>query len=223
MKKGISILAAFLLTQIAVAQTFGLNIENDTAYCEREFELEYARALIINTFVESITLDIVRRELPDVRNWRTGMCVGEVCYTPDVDSVRVTLTPGEELLLRSSFSMIGIVNDTMEVIYDITNVERPQDTKAFFTYGVDVSSSVTYIDKILPAAAINIYPNPTQNFINIETDEEIESIEIYGTDGRRLLYTQENVKIPFTNLPNGQYLIYVVTDKGAVTQQVTKY
>ena len=69
----------------------------------------------------------------------------------------------------------------------------------------------------------SLYPNPTKGILNIDTDEAIEKIEVYGILGN-LLNTVNNTKIvDFTEFPNGFYLVKIKTVEGnEVTQKVMK-
>lgn len=69
----------------------------------------------------------------------------------------------------------------------------------------------------------SLYPNPTKDILNIDTDEAIEKIEVYGILGN-LLNTVTNTKIvDLTEFSNGLYLIKIKSvDGNEVTQKVMK-
>ena len=68
-----------------------------------------------------------------------------------------------------------------------------------------------------------IYPNPTSDVLNIQTDEKISKIEIYDTSGK-LLKTksgnEKSIKVP--ELTKGLYLIKIYTDKTVITSKFIK-
>lgn len=79
-------------------------------------------------------------------------------------------------------------------------------------------------NEIVTNNIIQIYPNPTTNFINISTKKKITSAEIYDINGRQLLKTNnvEN-KISVENLPNGMYLLKLQLENGATkTEKIIK-
>lgn len=82
-------------------------------------------------------------------------------------------------------------------------------------------STSIFIDK-----SFSFYPNPTNNFLNIATQNEmIKEIKLYNMFGR-LLKSQagnsNNEKISIQELPNAIYLIEIKTEKGCKTIKILK-
>ena len=73
---------------------------------------------------------------------------------------------------------------------------------------------------------IKIYPNPTNDIINIAVKNEvITQTNVYDMYGRLLMSkkaTSENEKISIQDLPNAIYLIEVKTDNGTKTMKIIK-
>ncbi|MCL1932486.1 MAG: leucine-rich repeat domain-containing protein [Candidatus Azobacteroides sp.] len=70
---------------------------------------------------------------------------------------------------------------------------------------------------------LSIFPNPTQNDLFINSDLQIEKVEIHSLTGTLLM--QENNftgKISVSRLPQGVYLLKVYTDKGVVAGKIVK-
>jgi predicted esterase len=84
--------------------------------------------------------------------------------------------------------------------------------------------------KIFSESELKIFPNPTSNYINIEssTDENIQSITIISTLGQVVYQTNNNDKgkqkttIDISNFANGNYLIRVGTDRDTYTKKIIK-
>jgi hypothetical protein len=53
---------------------------------------------------------------------------------------------------------------------------------------------------------IQIYPNPTSDFITIKTDHKIDSYTIYDVTGKKIMQTAENT-IDLRSFTNGIYLL----------------
>ncbi len=70
---------------------------------------------------------------------------------------------------------------------------------------------------------INIYPNPTENELNISSSIEITKVEILNVIGQ-VVCTKElkskNTKIDISNLPNGNYITKIHTTKGVKTNKI---
>ncbi|WP_379968051.1 T9SS type A sorting domain-containing protein [Epilithonimonas sp. UC225_85] len=72
---------------------------------------------------------------------------------------------------------------------------------------------------------INIFPNPTSDFINIKSDEVINSIKIYDIKGS-LIKTENNsdkaFKIDISSFAKGNYIISIETKSGIETKKFIK-
>ncbi|WP_413533212.1 T9SS type A sorting domain-containing protein [Empedobacter brevis] len=67
---------------------------------------------------------------------------------------------------------------------------------------------------------LKVYPNPTSDFININTEKEINSI-LYSTSGEILLKTK-NKKISIGHLPKGNYILKIIVDDKESTHKIIK-
>jgi hypothetical protein len=68
---------------------------------------------------------------------------------------------------------------------------------------------------------ITIYPNPTVDYITIQSTSEIQLIQVYSLNGTLLLTSQENV-ISLANLATGSYVLQVNSENGILRQLVSK-
>ena len=69
---------------------------------------------------------------------------------------------------------------------------------------------------------IKIYPNPTSNFVFIESNNQnIESIEVIDFTGKTILSTTNN-KIDFIDYKKGIYFIKVITNKQIFTYEIVR-
>ena len=68
-----------------------------------------------------------------------------------------------------------------------------------------------------------LYPNPTSDILNIQTDQKISKVEIYDLSGKMLTATENNVKkIQVSNLAKGLYIIKLQTENGIITSKFIK-
>ena len=63
---------------------------------------------------------------------------------------------------------------------------------------------------------ISISPNPAKDFINIQSDGKIKSVEIYNLHGQKLITTTQK-QISISSLSSGIYLVRVEDDKNNTT------
>lgn len=70
---------------------------------------------------------------------------------------------------------------------------------------------------------ISLYPNPTSEYLNISTLQDINSYEIYDINGRTILSNKTSDKtINVSNLTNGMYIINIKTDSGTSSNKFIK-
>jgi len=72
---------------------------------------------------------------------------------------------------------------------------------------------------------INVFPNPTSDFINIKSNEIIKSIKLYDIKGS-LIKTENSsdktLKLDISSLPKGNYLISIESESGIETKKIIK-
>lgn len=71
----------------------------------------------------------------------------------------------------------------------------------------------------------NVYPNPANDFINIEINNNYDSnfnISIYNSLGIKVIETSNENTINIEDLPSGMYFINVMTENFSQTKKVMK-
>jgi len=69
---------------------------------------------------------------------------------------------------------------------------------------------------------VNLYPNPVEEILNIETEEQVLSTSILSVDGRLIKSTSKANSISVKELPQGIYLVKVQTEKGIAIKRFVK-
>ncbi len=69
---------------------------------------------------------------------------------------------------------------------------------------------------------LKVYPNPVTDILNITPEAKDFTVEIYNVLGKLLVSETNNNRISFSNLPEGVYMLKIITDKGISTQKVIK-
>lgn len=70
-------------------------------------------------------------------------------------------------------------------------------------------------------ANVYIYPNPSKDIINIETNSNVINIEIYDFLGKKILNISEKV-IDISHFVNGVYIAHINTDDGVIIKKIIK-
>lgn len=73
------------------------------------------------------------------------------------------------------------------------------------------------------ANRFEIYPNPADNYLNIDTNENINEVNIYNVIGVKV-YSEQNFNgtIDLSDFNDGVYFIRINTEKGDITKRFIK-
>lgn len=86
------------------------------------------------------------------------------------------------------------------------------------------SQELLRISDISTIQTLNIYPNPFQNIISIQTNDKIKSIEIYSIVGEKILMVKKQKNIVTENLKSGVYFVKIINEEGEIFQKkIVKY
>ncbi|MBB4806456.1 hypothetical protein HNP38_001752 [Chryseobacterium defluvii] len=81
-------------------------------------------------------------------------------------------------------------------------------------------------DAVKDGITANIYPNPTQGEVNVETGSKIRSIEVYDAQGRiiqkHMGINSEKTKVLIHNAASGVYFFKIITEKDSFMKKVIK-
>ena len=184
----------------------------------------------------------------DIADVKVFMTVNEKTTTGNVGSngltefhhVLMCMLTGSEGLDTSFYAG---ERQQYEFVYDMstTNVEEMQDLEvavwiqSYVTKEVHTSATLTEgfkednedIDNITEEqiSSVQVYPNPVNDRLYIETQTLIQSIEIYDIYGRRqqlsAISCQSSV-IDVENLKSGIYFVKINTEKGNIVKRIIK-
>lgn len=123
------------------------------------------------------------------------------------------------ILLKIKTKNNLVVGDTVSKRADIYfDYNFPIDTGLANTTFQNLSTQVFEIDN-----SIVVYPNPARSTINIKSDFDIKSIELYDVQGRLLwtkIRTENVVSLDVASQSSGIYFIKVKTDAGSKIEKL---
>lgn len=61
--------------------------------------------------------------------------------------------------------------------------------------------------EILKAINISVYPNPSSDFLKVDTDQELDELYLYAVNGERMNVRFEKGEADIRNLKNGIYIL----------------
>ncbi len=133
---------------------------------------------------------------------------GDLKILENNSSLATTVTP-----LKSFMQADMIDNGSAQ----FTNVVDP-NAAAVSGMSIFNFSTLSVTEVQLLENELNVYPNPTSNTINIQTNSTIKNVAIYTLLGKKVIQT-DAIKIHVADLSQGIYLLKIITDSGA---EITK-
>jgi len=162
----------------------------------------------------------------------------------------MNLPPGQTILSHMATEPIVIVSFDITnmpnsgVIEILTNTDPIAEglggtVDSFYNANIDETSTQDYFSGVvlglesinfetlglqennLTDLDISIYPNPIDAFINIQTNHDIDSIELYNILGKLVLQTTTKT-IDAKELGSGVYFLKIKTRDGNLTKRIIK-
>lgn len=163
---------------------------------------------------------------------------------------RITSTPGNDIALPGSISMLGHTGEAYGLVSDayfdtIRKVGfvfmnngvginyQTNNNSIFYTIEQEVFAAIENHGNIISCSQTlglnetqivlpKVYPNPTNGQVHIEIQNQtIQSIKVYDLQGRLIKETAEN-QFDLSNYSNGTYLIKAQTEKGFYSYKLIK-
>lgn len=159
-------------------------------------------------------------------------------------SVDASYPDGYLVLISTTDSLISSFTDTLMVVeaepnyFTTKGVELDlagyanQDVYIAFNNNTD-NGFILLLDQVTVLGAetasltksleteISIYPNPTIDFITVQSSSELVLIRIYALDGTLILTSVKNT-ISLANLATGNYILHVDTKNGTERKLISK-
>lgn len=131
-------------------------------------------------------------------------------------------------LINSNFYYGSNLWDSTTMMYDSDNYLVTQNN-----YGIDTTGAIYGYNKTnyyyqstlsipeLYEVYVSIFPNPSADYVQIQTSDNLKSVDVYNTSGQLLIH-QNMAQIDVRNLPYGTYIIQGQTDKGSFSKKFVK-
>jgi Secretion system C-terminal sorting domain len=162
-----------------------------------------AKANLKNTTKDTIIVKWTRKIDNITQGWSSAVCDKNFCYIPTVDSMRLILAPGESSNMDIHVYPGGI-SGSAKVSLSIEQIGKP-DTRINATYLFNQSTPIKSDDK----DAIQLYPNPTQDYFMVNSSTVIGKIELYNITGEKakVYYAYKNKRYYIDDIPSGIYMV----------------
>lgn len=113
---------------------------------------------------------------------------------------------------------VGTILSVAFNTFTINGTTTTQPSLAYYT-----TSSLSTIDLDDVKNPISVYPNPSSDFITLQSKDDIKNITLTNTEGKLVLKTSQSKTINISGLPNGVYLLQGELKNGkTITKKVVK-
>lgn len=154
----------------------------------------------------------------DLGNWEAGKW-----YNLRIEIDHVTEKNVKYYLDNQLVHTVGL--NTKVLRANDLNFEFDNDGSGFIVDNIIIKD----MDKLSVSEAtkneITVFPNPTSDFININTTEGIKSIKLYDVKGGLVIsqpLSNKNPRLDISTLPKGNYLLTIETNAGTETKKIIK-
>jgi Secretion system C-terminal sorting domain len=215
-----TIFSLCLLGQVATAQSSAFSLSPTTNYTTAPDSIAVYNSKILVTNLTNVPLTLswtrVIVELPPAVG--TQVCDKLNCYFPNVSTGSFTMDPGATDTFKIVYNNFSAAVGCAYVDLVVKDVNNLADQKtAEFRHTIQSCSSG--IDD-LPAAQINLYPNPASDYFTLENSNDAAQIRIFDLSGREMVYFAANStqRYDISALNAGQYFVTFEDAKGRVFQ-----
>ncbi|MFK7747628.1 MAG: T9SS type A sorting domain-containing protein [Kordia sp.] len=117
-------------------------------------------------------------------------------------------------------------NNEIELIYqawnsDIDDWRNLSRTVSFWIAAAAFDATTLSINAINDDSySVVVYPNPTANYININTSIPVHSVTLYNLQGKQILKTKGKTKIDIGHVAAGMYLVKIHMDNSILTKKI---
>jgi hypothetical protein len=93
-----------------------------------------------------------------------------------------------------------------------------------FECNISYSNIVTFVTKIQTDLTILVYPNPSTDFVNIETTKPIKEIKLFDINYSLVIDNGDSRNLDVSNISNGNYIIRITyIDNSSSYKAILKY
>lgn len=166
---------------------------------------------------------------PNTDNIFSFNVINNVNWTAESDQswLHLSFTNLAEKSILSTINGMGDAQIKITAETNITGAQRSANIIISGDNGVSSSTIVVTQSGVLENSEPKIfttiiYPNPSSDILNIQTEEKITKIDIFDLSGKLLITKYNNEKINISNLPKGNYIINIHTRLGISNSKFIK-
>ena len=160
----------------------------------------------------------VNLETGDIQTIFDNGMLGTPSYSPLDNKVAFSSTN------TSSVPVVGIINVGTNKITGVSSSATAIINEAKWPVWFANGTRALAVDKLINNLSVNIYPNPTNSKIFIESDSKMSTIEVYDLVGKKMNINAnfDEKSIDVSSLSVGTYILRLVSENGNATRRFLK-
>ena len=165
---------------------------------------------------ESMTISFTTsRSVAASESFTVAIDLGEEQYTLDSEVVEISegRKEAEVRLVAIDDDLVeDLMNGSISLINLSSGIEWNGDPISFSLESEDEEEIILSVKEEFN---FSLFPNPTERFLNIDTQNQIDSVEVHSLDGRKMdNVIIQNRTIDLIHLNEGLYIIRIVFSSG---------
>jgi len=130
----------------------------------------------------------------------------------------VSFSIAQDANIETSIHSSGLSID--QAIFTVGDIHIDGSSGSLGTYAFQLFYDERVSVESLVDTEVKVFPNPTDNYVSIVTDEEVKSIRLIDLTGKEIFRTSKQEDISLEGLDSGNYIL-IINDIRAI--KITKH
>jgi hypothetical protein len=200
------------------AQTMLTLEPNPVSMVVKSNDLDVAgKASLKNNSKDTLIVKWSRKIENITQGWSSAVCDKNFCYIPTIDTMKLVLAPGEISNMDIHVYPMGI-SGSAKVTLRIEQVGSPDN----FVLGAYFFNQTTPLKSDVEKDAIQLYPNPAQEYFMVTSPVVLGKIELYNITGdkAKVYYAYKNKRYYIDDVPSGIYMVRLLNLQQEIVKTV---
>jgi hypothetical protein len=200
------------------AQTMLTLEPNPVSMVVKSNDLDVAgKASLKNNSKDTLIVKWSRKIENITQGWSSAVCDKNFCYIPTIDTMKLVLAPGEISNMDIHVYPMGI-SGSAKVTLRIEQVGSPDN----FVSGAYFFNQTTPLKSDVEKDAIQLYPNPAQEYFMVTSPVVLGKIELYNITGdkAKVYYAYKNKRYYIDDVPSGIYMVRLLNLQQEIVKTV---
>ncbi|MBK6389747.1 MAG: T9SS type A sorting domain-containing protein [Saprospiraceae bacterium] len=216
--KYIFIISFFFVSMSVNAQTMLTLEPNPVSMVVKSNDLDVAgKASLKNNSKDTLIVKWSRKIENITQGWSSAVCDKNFCYIPTIDTMKLVLAPGEISNMDIHVYPMGI-SGSAKVTLRIEQVGSPDN----FVSGAYFFNQTTPLKSDVEKDAIQLYPNPPEEYFMVTSPVVLGKIELYNITGdkAKVYYAYKNKRYYIDDVPSGIYMVRLLNLQQEIVKTV---